>query len=310
MQVACGDRHMAIGISPTVDFAFKLMLGSPEHTGVTIHFLNSILDDQPRITRVEILNPFLGKESEDDKLSVLDILATDEHGRLLNIEMQTSLSAALTQRLAYYASCLYVSQLKEGSSYAVLRPAISICVLTQSMFPQIPALHLDFRLREKKGLILTDDLQIHLFELSKLQVTAQNVYNASPAERWAFFLRNAERLTRGDIGRLFPDKEMAEAAGVLEMISQTPEQRLLYDARLKFQRDEESRMQEALKRGIQEGRQEGRQEGVIVGRILLLQELLGVRPWAMDEFAGCNASQLAELEVQLKQQLRSRGQVM
>ena len=83
---------MAIGISPLVDYAFKLMLGSPEHSGITIHFLNSILTDQPRITHVEILNPFLGKQSEDDKLSILDILATDEHGRLLNIEMQTSLA--------------------------------------------------------------------------------------------------------------------------------------------------------------------------------------------------------------------------
>ena len=48
---------MAIGISPLVDFAFKLMLGNPEHSGVTVHFLNSILVDQPRITQVEILNP-------------------------------------------------------------------------------------------------------------------------------------------------------------------------------------------------------------------------------------------------------------
>ena len=76
------------------------------------------------------MNPILDRESNDDKLSVLDILATDEHGRLLNIEMQTSLSAGLTKRLAYYASCLYVSQLTEGAGYAVLRPAISICVLT------------------------------------------------------------------------------------------------------------------------------------------------------------------------------------
>ena len=29
-----------------------------------------------------------GDESKDDKLSVLDILATDEHGRMLNIEQQ------------------------------------------------------------------------------------------------------------------------------------------------------------------------------------------------------------------------------
>ena len=38
---------MAFGISPLVDFAFKLMLGSPQHTSVTMHYLNSILIDQP-----------------------------------------------------------------------------------------------------------------------------------------------------------------------------------------------------------------------------------------------------------------------
>ena len=66
---------MAIGISPLVDFAFKLMLGSPLHTRITIHFLNAILVGQPRITHVVILNPILGKEYLDDKLLELDILA-------------------------------------------------------------------------------------------------------------------------------------------------------------------------------------------------------------------------------------------
>ena len=220
---------MAIGISPLVDFAFKLMLGNPQHTGVTIHFLNSILIDQPRITHVEILNPFLGKQSGDDNLSVLDILATDEHGRLLNIEMQTSLPSGMSQRLAYYVSTVYVGQLHEGNQYSELRPAISICVLTQAMFPASTELHLDFRLRESSsGLILTDDLQIHLLQLNNLHVTAANVYHALPAERWAYFLQNADQLTPAEIRRVFPDNEIAEAAGVLEMISQTPEQLQFY----------------------------------------------------------------------------------
>lgn len=49
-----------------------------------------------------------------------------------------------------------------------------------------------------------------------------------------YFLQNADKLTPEDIRRLFPDEEIAEAAGVLEMISQTPEQLMLYNARLKF----------------------------------------------------------------------------
>ncbi|MDA1232368.1 MAG: hypothetical protein O2856_16470 [Planctomycetota bacterium] len=92
------------------------------------------------------------------------------------------------------------------------------------------------------------------------------------------------------------------------MISQTPEQRLLYNARLKFQRDEESRLHEATQDALKRGIQEGREEGVIVGRVLVLQELLGLRQWTMDQFPGCNASQLADLEDDLKQQLRSRSQ--
>ena len=92
------------------------------------------------------------------------------------------------------------------------------------------------------------------------------------------------------------------------MISQTPEHRLLYNARLKFQRDEEFRLHEATQEALERGIQEGRQEGVNVGSVLVLQELLGLRQWTMDEFAGCDASQLAELEDQLKQQLRTRSQ--
>jgi predicted transposase/invertase (TIGR01784 family) len=296
---------MVIGISPLVDFAFKLMLGSPQHSGVTIHFLNSILADQPKITHVKILNPFLGKESADDKLSVLDILATDEHGRFLNIEMQTSLSTGLSQRLTYYVASVYVGQLHEGHQYAALRPAIRICVLTQALFAGSSALHLDFRLRESSSdLILTDDLQIHLLQLNNLRVTAEKVYHAWPAERWAYFLQNADKLTSAEVCRLFPDDAIAEAAGVLEMISQTPEQLMLYNARLKFQRDEEARLQDA----IQVGEARGAARGLKVGRITLLQELLGIRLSTVEEFAGYDEGQLTHIADQLQQQLRTRGE--
>jgi transposase len=83
------------------------------------------------------------------------------------------------------------------------------------------------------------------------------------------------------------------------MISQTPEQRLLYDARLKFHRDEESKLREA--------RQEGEARGQKLGRITLLQELLGIRPSTAAEIAGYDEIQLNDLTDQLQDQLRSRG---
>ena len=47
---------MAIGIDPTVDYAFKLLLGSPEHPAITLHFLNAVLGSEVLITDVEIIN--------------------------------------------------------------------------------------------------------------------------------------------------------------------------------------------------------------------------------------------------------------
>jgi predicted transposase/invertase (TIGR01784 family) len=129
---------MKIGIRPTVDYAFKRVLGSPGHTDITVHFINAVLAGTPRIADVELLNPFLEKESASDKLAILDVRARDDQGRWLNIEMQTSLPAGLRQRLTYYVSSLYASQLEEGQGYVALRPAVSIYLLERTVFPDVP----------------------------------------------------------------------------------------------------------------------------------------------------------------------------
>jgi predicted transposase/invertase (TIGR01784 family) len=295
---------MAIGISPLVDHAFKRLLGNEKHTRITIHFLNAVLTGQPRINQVQILNPIHDRQTFDDKLSILDILAIDELGRLLNIEVQTWLPYGMAQRLAYYASRSYVNQLRKGQDYSELRPSISICVLAEPLFTTPPTLHLDFRLREKASIqTLTDDLQIHLLQLSHLQLSLESIYDVSERERWACFLRDADKLTTAEIKRLFPAEEFAEAAGILDMIAQTPEELMEYNARLKFQRDESARLQRARI----EGRQEGREEGEVRGRVTLLQQLLGEPVWTPEEFASRNADELTVITDQLLQRLRERG---
>lgn len=304
-----------IGIDPTVDYAFKRLLGSPEHSGVTIHFLNSLLVDGPKIKQVESLNPFLKKEFDDDKLSILDILAVDELERRLNIEMQTSLAAGLRQRLAYYNASLSVDQMSVGQQHQELRPAIVICVLSVPLFPAGGSLHTDFRLRDQSGMVLTDDLQIHTLKLTKLTITRENLQNATPAECWACFLRYAAEMTVEQVRNLFPSPEFTEAAGVLEMIRQTPGQLHEYRARQKLLLDGDARLeyarqeahQEGLQQGLQEGERRGREEGELLGRIALLQELLLESTPTREELSGYDLSQLTALCDQLQQRLRDRS---
>lgn len=75
---------MAIGIRPTVDFAFKKIFGSPQNSAALIGLLNAILDLERPITAVEVLNPFSYQEFSESKLIVLDVRCRDESGRLLN----------------------------------------------------------------------------------------------------------------------------------------------------------------------------------------------------------------------------------
>ena len=299
---------MAIGIDPTIDFAFKRLLGDPRHSDVTIHFLNAVLGGSPRITRVVFLNPILDPEDEGDKLSILDIRALDDRGRWLNIEVQTRLSVGLGERLTYYVSSLYVGQLGKGEQYTQLRPAICICVLARALFPDVPDLHLDFRLlNARTGLVLTNDLQVHLVELPKYNPGRVAIAEATPLEKWVYFLRFAEQLTSQEIAANLIDPEFVEAAGVLEMIARTPRERELYEARLKMERDTAAQLEYATAIGVRKGREEGRVQGEFVGRIRLLQQMLGQPESSSSELAGLSIEQLSELENRLRSQFREQN---
>jgi len=312
---------MTIGISPLVDFAFKLMLASRGHERVTIHLLNAILGEKVKVASIVIQNPFVGPNFEDDKFLVLDILAEDEQGRKFNIEMQTSIPGGLRQRLAFYDARLYVEQMREGDQYHELRPAIMICVLTKSLLKESERLHTDFRLRDETGHVLTDDLQVHLLELTKLTVTRENLNAATPVEKWAYFLLNADKMTMEEIRELFPEPEFAEAAGVLEVIKNNPDQMDNYISRLKYQLDDvwrlESTRSEALlegrieglkegeEKGLKEGEQKGERKGILIGRIETLQEILGLAEPTHDELSGYDVTQLSELCEQLRFRMRT-----
>ena len=299
---------MAIGIDPTVDYAFKLLLGSPEHPAITLHFLNAILGDEIQITDVEIINPILGKEDDIDKLSILDVAAKDSTGRMYDIEMQTSLPAGLSQRLAYYTASMYVGQMSEGDDYTLLRPAISICVLDAVMFRDAAQIHSDFRLRSRDGqLDLTDGLQIHLLELPKYAVPSDNRVITDPVEAWLYFFRRADEMTTEDIEQRFNSPAFTEAAQVLDMIQRTPEQRSQYELRLKAQRDDCAKLQQARAEGKAEGKAEGRAEGKAegeaVGIIKALQQVLGIESTPLAELS---LEQLTAMANDLQRQVRER----
>src|SRR5256714_9602360 len=154
---------MILGINPTVDYAFKHLLGREATRPILMNVVDSVLQPAPghHISDLELLNPFNSKETLDDKLSILDIKARDQSGRQFNIEMQMLAHRYYEKRVLYYGCKLHQQQLHEGEDYLTLKPTISISFLDHVLFPQVADYHLRFRLLEEAhSFPLTDDLEV------------------------------------------------------------------------------------------------------------------------------------------------------
>ena len=136
------------------------------------------------------------------------------------------------------------------------------------------------------------------------------------------FFRRAKGSTVEELLDRLPDPIFQRAVGVLEMISRTPDQRRHYDARLKWELDENTRIQIAFEEGEikgreegelkgraegeLKGREEGREEGELFGKIRMLQNLLSLPQSTDNALHPRSRTELESLVTELQAQLRKR----
>ena len=300
---------MVPGIDPKVDYVFKRLFGRAANQALAIHLLNAVLEPAPRqrVVDLELLNPFNGRDYADDKLSILDIKARDQSGRQFNVEMQLLANRHFRPRVLYYWARLHQSHLTEGEDYGVLRPTLSICFVNTPLFPEIPAYHVVFELRERAypQVAFTDHLVVHILELSKFTKSAAEL--ATPLDVWLYFLRHGERL---DAAALPPAldvvAEVQRAMGELLMVTQSDLERERYEARLKFQRDMSTALREAREEGLEQGLERGLKEGW-VRQIHSYQRLLRRTPTPTEQLLALPLEELERSAQQLEAEL-ARGQ--
>ena len=111
-----------------IDFAFKLLFtkGDPR---LLISLLNAVFANKkiPRIIKsLTVINPYLEKESGEDKLSILDIRAELNDGTSVLIEMHMYGLGELKSKTIRSWARAYGEELVVGQSYAVQQPTIII----------------------------------------------------------------------------------------------------------------------------------------------------------------------------------------
>ncbi len=263
-------------ISPRVDIAFKKIFGVEENKDLLISLINSIVSSEDQVSDITLLNPYNAKSFSRDKLSILDIKATNQDGKRFNIEIQISDEADYDKRALYYWAKLYTEQLEVAEDYSTLSKAIGIHILNFTSIPEVDKYHNVFHITEKEtGFVYYKDLELHTIELKKFSSNSKEdlsdivakVNNA--LDMWSAFLTRNDLLKEDNLPKKLNSPNLKKAINVLNVMNFTEEERDAYEDHLKWLRIEANTLKKAEAKGIEKGitigEAKGREEGITIG---------------------------------------------
>ena len=159
-------------MNPKVDFVFKLLFGNEKDTSFLISFLNATLElsGEKTIKSVIIKNPVNGRQTEDDKMSIMDVKAETNDEMVINIEIQLRDQHNMRQRTLYHLSKMIVERLNKGEDYREIAKTVTINILDFDLLGEETRFHNKFRFLEiETHKELTDAGEIHFMELPVLR---------------------------------------------------------------------------------------------------------------------------------------------
>ena len=239
-------------IDPKIDCVFKALLGSLENRNLLAHFLNAILANDLRapIARVDILNPYNDKEFLDDKLSIVDVKASDAEGHIYQVEIQLLGYAHLPARMVYAWADIYSQQLQSGDDYRLLKPTYAIWLLAENLIATDDDYLHAYQMRDAQGRSLIDHGGIWLLELDKFGVpTVEN-----EQQRWLQFFKAGEQLDDAALPDWMSTPEMRQAMTTLRQFSEKERDYHEYQSRQNYLRQQRTirwEMEEERKQKLQ-----------------------------------------------------------
>ena len=228
---------MKRNIDPKVDCVFKALLGKEENSNLLVHFLNAVLGSElsEPIVSVVIINPYNDKEFLDDKLTIVDVKANDQSGRIYQIEVQLAYYSDLPARMVYTWGDIYCKQLQSGSDFTNLKPTYSIWLMGKNAIKDDDKYVHAFKLRDDTGKLLTDYGGIWLLELEKFST----VHVENEQERWIQFFKTGNSLNdEQELPDWMNTQEMRQAMGTLRQFSEKDKDYFAYQARQNFLRQQ------------------------------------------------------------------------
>ncbi len=246
-------------VNPKIDLVFKKLFGSEENKDILLSLINAILPEYQQVTKIFLKNPYNVSDYAEGKLSILDIKAEDEQGRLFDIEMQIRSSKFYGKRALFYWAKMFGSQLdyvldetKDNNDsievgYSDLKKCIVISLMDFNFFED-KEYHRAYTLKDIKTNESHKDLDyldLYFIELKKYKGKLQNL--KTTLERWITFLNNAHKYDNKNLPQELAEiREIRKASQTLEAMYLDEKEKGYYDAQQKFWLDQNAFMKEAI----------------------------------------------------------------
>ena len=238
-------------LNPKIDLVFKKIFGTEQNKNVLKSLINSILPQDEKIVEITIKNPYNDQDFIGDKLSVVDIKATDEKGRWYDIEIQVKEQKFYGKRAIFYLSEIYSNQLNERDSYDKLRKTIIISLLDFDYFLTDKryfrrCCYKDFDTGELYPQL--DFADLYFVELRKFDNEYKHI--KTTLDRWITFLNRATEIDKDNIPEELKEPEIIQAINTIETMSLNAKEREYYEAEKKVMRDRDAVIQTAVENAI------------------------------------------------------------
>jgi len=297
------------------DWAIKTLLRDKANFDVLEGFLSAIL--QEKIAVEKLLDSESNPEDATNKFNRVDILVSDCEGRQFIIEIQNEREADFLERLLYGTSKVIVETLDLGASYREITKVISISVLYfnlgagdayiyrgntefRSLFDGVPLVVKEryepvkkvFKLREKNIFP-----EYYLINVERFQDIIER-----DMDEWIYMLKHSS--VRDD----FCSYKIDRAREKLALLKMSPEERKRYEHyvhALVSEKDvietaKQEGLQEGMEKGLQEGMEKGLDGGVLIGKIQLMQEMLGLPVQSREHLYQNDGQELEQLLAELR----------
>lgn len=228
---------------PTVDFCFKELMRNDK---VRKGFVAALLKISPeKVEKTLLLPTIMGRESETDKLGILDVRVLLTDGTQMDLEMQVTYFAYWDRRILYYLGWMYTGQLQKGDSYDKLGKCIHVSILDFVYFPDDDECYRTVHFRDDKtGEVYTDLIEIQILEIKKLPT---ELTDGEDILSWMRFFSGKSREEFEHMAKT--NEYWDEAYQELIQLSADEKKKLEYEAREKALKDYNTQMNSSFERG-------------------------------------------------------------